>query len=98
MNIGYLTRTNMEYIEELFQKYMEDPTSVSLDWQRFFEGVSFGQNMAGLSKSEINVYDLIQTYREYGYFRAKLEPLAHLGICVGNLAGQGATVNGFQTL
>ena len=31
--------------------------------------------MAGLSKSEINVYDLIQTYREYGYFRAKLDPL-----------------------
>ncbi len=75
MNIGYLTRTNMEYIEELFQSYLEDPASVSLDWQRFFEGVTFGQSMAGLSKSEIDVYDLIQTYREYGYFRAKLDPL-----------------------
>lgn len=75
MNIGYLTRTNLEYIEELFQNYLQDPTSVSQDWQRFFEGVTFGQNMSGLSKNEINVYDLIQTYREYGYFKAKLDPL-----------------------
>lgn len=75
MNIGYMTRPNMEYIEELFQKYMEDTSSVSPDWQRFFEGMSFGQNMSGLSRSEVDVYDLIQTYREYGYFKAKLDPL-----------------------
>ncbi len=69
---------NLDYIESLFNQYKQSPESVGVEWQRFFEGFQFGQDGSfGLSEKELNVYELITAYRNYGHYEADLDPLAN---------------------
>ena len=73
-----INHANLQYIESLYQDYQSNPDSVSLEWKRFFEGVDFAQNGSlGLSEKELDVYHLIQAYRNYGHFEASLDPLSN---------------------
>jgi 2-oxoglutarate dehydrogenase E1 component len=87
----YLNRPNLEYIEELYQKFRNSPESVDLEWRMFFEGVEFAQNApqnlngdaalsgaisGSVSGKELDVYNLIRAYRDYGHFEARLNPLS----------------------
>lgn len=38
---SYIANSEAAYIEELYQKYQQQPDSVDLSWQRFFEGFEF---------------------------------------------------------
>ncbi len=77
-NTGYASRPNMEYIESLYQNYVQNPESVTPDWRKFFEGVEFASEGAfGLSEKELDVYHLITAYRDYGHFEANLDPLSN---------------------
>ncbi len=74
----YLNRANMDYIEALFQQYLQNPQAVSSDWRCFFNGLQLGQNQSlgeQLPKKELAVFQLIATYREDGHLKAKLDPL-----------------------
>lgn len=85
----YMNRVNLEYVESLMDQYLQDPDSIDPVWQKFFEGVEFGQSgKFNLSSSqdttgqgfdqsspELKVYELIQTYRDYGHLKADLDPL-----------------------
>ncbi|PIS10510.1 MAG: 2-oxoglutarate dehydrogenase subunit E1 [Bdellovibrio sp. CG10_big_fil_rev_8_21_14_0_10_47_8] len=74
----YAQMGNLEYIESLYQQFQKNPNSVSADWKRFFEGVEFGQDGGlGLSEKELDVYQLIKAYRDYGHFEADLDPLTN---------------------
>lgn len=74
----YASRGNLDYIEELYQQYKANPSSVTSDWQKFFEGVEFAQDGSmGLSEKELQVYELISAYRNYGHFEADLDPLTN---------------------
>jgi 2-oxoglutarate dehydrogenase E1 component len=76
--VSFANRANLEVIESLYVQYKTNPASVSADWQRFFEGVDFGQDGAlGLSEKELDVYQLINAYRNYGHFEAQLDPLSN---------------------
>lgn len=76
-NLGYANRANLEYIESIYQTYQSNPNEVPSDWQRFFEGVDFSQNLGGaVSSKELDVYNLIKAYRDYGHFEANLDPLS----------------------
>ncbi len=44
-NNSYLFSANSAFVEELFEKYLQDPASVSEDWRLFFENAR-GQNAA----------------------------------------------------
>lgn len=76
---SYLNRSNLEYIEELYEKFRSDPESLPPEWRMFFEGVEFSQNWAsskgGHSLKELDVFNLIQAYRDYGHLKADLDPL-----------------------
>ncbi len=75
---SYLTRSNLEYIEDLFQTFRDNPESLPPEWRMFFEGVEFAQNLSpkgGFNSQELDVYNLIETYRSYGHLKAKLDPL-----------------------
>ncbi len=73
-----ITHANLQYIESLYKDYQVNPESVSLEWKRFFEGVDFVQGgTLGLSEKELDVYHLIQAYRNYGHFEASLDPLSN---------------------
>jgi 2-oxoglutarate dehydrogenase E1 component len=76
---SYLNRPNLEYIEGLYQNFRQNPESIDSEWRLFFQGVEFAQNLSaqtGLSAKELDVYRLINAYREYGHFEANLNPLA----------------------
>ena len=78
---SYLQRGNLEYIEQEYQKYLENPEAAPEDWRLFFEGVEFANKFTGggtagnVSAKEINVHELINTYRTYGHLNADLDPL-----------------------
>jgi 2-oxoglutarate dehydrogenase E1 component len=74
----YTQRENLDYIEQLYQQFKTNPSSVSSDWKRFFEGVEFAADGSfGLSEKELDVYHLITAYRNYGHFEADLDPLTN---------------------
>ena len=76
---SYLNRPNLEYIESLYQTFRESPETVEEEWRLFFQGVEFAQNLSaqsGLSEKELDVFRLINAYRDYGHFEANLNPLA----------------------
>ena len=74
----FTNRDNVDYIEQLWAQFKQNPSSVSLEWQKFFEGVEFAsEGNFGLSEKELDVYHLITAYRNYGHFEADLDPLAN---------------------
>lgn len=77
---SHLNRTNLEFIESLFEKFKSNPESVGDEWTRFFEGVEFAKGLgegqeSGFSIKELSVYQLVEHYRNYGHLKASLDPL-----------------------
>ena len=76
-------RWNLELIEENYQRWSGDPTSVDATWQAFFEGYEpggrAGEAQAGCSieggAAQAAVTRLIDAYREIGHYLADLDPL-----------------------
>jgi len=78
---SYLNRPNMEFIEGLYDTFRSNPDAVDPEWRMFFQGVEFAQNLPavaaqGLSQKELDVFRLINAFRDYGHFEANLNPLA----------------------
>lgn len=80
MKYSAIQRASLEYVENLYQIYQQNPAQVEESWRAFFDGVDFAQDLGGgLSAKELDVYHLIQAYRDYGHFNAKLDPLTSAG-------------------
>jgi 2-oxoglutarate dehydrogenase E1 component len=77
--LTFANRGNLEYLEQQYKEYLQNPDSVDESLRIFFEGVDFAQNLSSgngsLSKKELNVYQLITTYRQYGHLLSNLDPL-----------------------
>ncbi|MBT5954186.1 2-oxoglutarate dehydrogenase E1 component [bacterium] len=77
----YLNNANGAFVEELFQKYKEDPNSVDPKWALFFEGFEYGAGgpsepiVAAVSNKEISVMKLIDGYRSRGHLLADTNPI-----------------------
>ena len=39
---SYLNYTQSQFIEELYEKFKQNPDSVDFGWKKFFEGMEFG--------------------------------------------------------
>ncbi len=81
-DLSYLSSENMAYIDSLYDDYLHDPLSVSLDWRQIFAekmavSSTTSQNLS--STNGCNKYDqitsLINAYRSYGHHIANLDPL-----------------------
>lgn len=76
---SFISQSNLPYIEEQYQSFLKNPDTVPSDWRLFFEGIEFAKNIndgsSGLSEKELNVYNLIEAYRDYGHYEANLDPL-----------------------
>jgi 2-oxoglutarate dehydrogenase E1 component len=81
----YATATNVGYMEELYDKFRKDPSSVEESWRKFFEGYEFamtrGAGEVSTSKdagdqeaAKVEAY--INAYRVLGHRSADLNPLA----------------------
>ncbi|HVK60453.1 MAG TPA: 2-oxoglutarate dehydrogenase E1 component [Bdellovibrionales bacterium] len=78
-NFSYINQSNLAYIEGLYQNFRENPDSIQGEWRLFFQGVEFAKDLTtqtGLSLKELDVFRLINAYRDYGHFEANLNPLA----------------------
>src|SRR3954471_24435177 len=86
-NYSYISNAEVGYLDQLYQSYKTDPSSVDLTWQKFFEGYDFssqrngngnGQTATatdGLSIKETQVRNLIFTYRSFGHLKSDTNPV-----------------------
>lgn len=87
---SYISNAHSNYLDELYKSYKDNPQSVDLSWQKFFEGFDFAQNnfngqsksseapalsAPGVSEKEIEVRNLIHAYRSRGHLRAITNPV-----------------------
>ena len=45
LKYSYLKSSNADYIDEVFQRYLENPDSVDESWRYFFEGIELGSEI-----------------------------------------------------
>ena len=77
-----------QYIESLYQNWLNDPESVEPDWNAFFKGFDYAMTASNGSDSgqvlqsagadlrkEFSVYILIEGYRARGHFLSTTNPL-----------------------
>lgn len=80
MDLDSVLRANPGYIDDLYEQYLRDRTSVGDDWAHFFAGFEIGSRNgrpAGKSSERVvGVFDLIHSYRELGHLIADLDPLS----------------------
>lgn len=74
-----ITQENAQLIEQLYQQFQTNPQSLASDWRMFFEGFEFASDKggSGLNEKELDVYNLIHAYRNYGHLEADLDPLTN---------------------
>lgn len=77
----YVGNSDVNAIDDLYQKYVENPESVDIQWARFFEGVDFaktdfesGEIPENVQK-EFKVINLIDGYRSRGHLFTKTNPV-----------------------
>ena len=81
---SYISNADVGYVDQLYQNYKKDPSSVDLTWQKFFEGYEFSSQRYGenghktedpLTIKETQVRNLIFAYRSFGHLIAKTNPV-----------------------
>ena len=82
---SYLSNADVSYVDQLFQSYKLNPSSVDIQWQKFFEGYEFssqrfGENGNGISTDGGNIKEtfvrtLIFAYRSFGHLKANTNPV-----------------------
>ena len=80
---SYLSNADVDSIDEMYQRYLNDAESVDFGWRKFFEGFDLAYDRNGSSKvvsedmmKEINVLRLInEGYRTRGHLFTKTNPV-----------------------
>jgi 2-oxoglutarate dehydrogenase E1 component len=79
--LDFIQRANGPYIEQLYERYRQDPRSVPEDWARFFAGFELagefvpGAAPAVAERPAAGAFGLVLAYREFGHLIARLDPL-----------------------
>jgi 2-oxoglutarate dehydrogenase E1 component len=81
------SRSNLDYIEEQYRRWKDDPSSVEESWRAFFEGYELGVGRPAApgavatpatleaARGQEGVTRLVDAYREIGHYLANLDPL-----------------------
>ncbi|MCB0755674.1 MAG: 2-oxoglutarate dehydrogenase E1 component, partial [Flavobacteriales bacterium] len=82
---SYLSNMDVSAVEHLYQSYKSDPNSVSEDWQQFFAGFDFAEQLYDQDdanfgipanvKKEFDVINLIEGYRKNGHLFTRTNPV-----------------------
>ncbi len=80
--VSYVGNADVNAIDHLYKMYSEDPDSVDLGWQKFFEGFDFaktnyeeGAAVPENFQKEFRVINLINGYRSRGHLFTKTNPV-----------------------
>ena len=88
-SFSFLSNTDTNSIDSLYNQYKNDPSSVDISWARFFEGFDFqkseyavlpgGDALSGAGaealQKEFKVINLINSYRQRGHLFTKTNPV-----------------------
>jgi 2-oxoglutarate dehydrogenase E1 component len=82
---SYISNAEVDYLDQLYQSYKQDPASVDLTWQKFFEGYDFSMQRYGengrpvaedaITIKETQVRTLIHAYRSRAHLKANTNPV-----------------------
>jgi 2-oxoglutarate dehydrogenase E1 component len=84
---SYVFNAHPSYIDQLYQSYRQNPSSVDEGWRVFFEGFEFGtsghgvsetqgvESITGIPEKEFRVMSMIQGYRSRGHLLSTTNPL-----------------------
>lgn len=83
MQESYIGNADPVALEQLYQQYLENKTSVDDGWQKFFEGFEFARTSFGETsgiipeqlQKEFRVINLINGYRTRGHLFTKTNPV-----------------------
>jgi 2-oxoglutarate dehydrogenase E1 component len=80
--VSYIGNADVNAIDELYNTYKNDPSSVDEGWRKFFEGFEFGQTNYEDSgevpenfQKEFKVINLIEGYRRRGHLFTHTNPV-----------------------
>ena len=51
-DISHLSSSDNNFVDELYQKFKDDPKSIDDSWKQFFDGFEFGLKSLGSSKEK----------------------------------------------
>ncbi len=77
----FIGNSDVNAIDDLYNRYVENPESVDIEWARFFEGVDFAKTdfeNGGIPENfqkEFKVINLIRGYRSRGHLFTKTNPV-----------------------
>lgn len=81
---SYVFNAHPSFIDEMYQRYSSDPSSVEDGWRSFFEGFEFGNNgnghaptegVKGDISKEFGVMSIIHGYRDRGHLLSTTNPI-----------------------
>lgn len=80
--VTYVGNADVNAIDHLYKSYIQDPESVDIGWQKFFEGFDFartnfedGGEIPENFQKEFKVINLINGYRSRGHLFTKTNPV-----------------------
>src|SRR5437764_513392 len=90
MSLSFANRSNLDLLEENYQRWQEDPESLDPSWLAFFEGFELGDlqlrngaaamappaAQVGEQPLQTRVDGLVYAYRTLGHTIARIDPLA----------------------
>lgn len=72
---AYAHLTHLPFLEELYAKYLEDPSSLEPSWRGFFLGMDFAAKGSAKGGGDERFYRLIEAYRKKGHTQVICNPL-----------------------
>lgn len=83
-DFSYLNNANPDFIDSLYQTYLNNPEALDPSWKAFFKGFDFakqhnpdGETQQNLNQfeKELKVYQLIQDFRSRGHLLSDTNPI-----------------------
>ncbi len=78
---SFLGATHTAMIEQMYDKYLQDPKSIGEEWSNFFQGFDFAkevyseEDIPQIFQKEFKVINLIDAYRKSGHLFTKTNPV-----------------------
>ena len=78
---SFLGAMHISMIEDMYEKFIDDPKSIGEEWSNFFQGYDFAKEMYSESdlpdyfQKEFKVINLIDAYRKSGHLFTKTNPV-----------------------
>ena len=78
---SFLGALHTGLIEEMYDKYLQDPQSIEEEWRNFFQGFDFAkevyteEDIPQVFQKEFKVINLIDAYRKSGHLFTKTNPV-----------------------